>query len=495
LYIGPPSRKVGPVRETKVSIGQLICFIIHHPSSYRITHPMDSTIERLADYAAGLRYEDLPRDAVHECKRRLIDTLGCLAGAFEAGPAVIARALARRSRSDPPARILGTQEPTSPELAAFANGVALRYLDYNDAYFMKSSGHPSDAFAAVLATADATRAGGRSVVTAAAAAYEAYCGLSDAVSREQGWDHSVQAVIGCAVGAGKLLGLEREALGNAIALAVVPNMALEQTRTGELSMWKGCAGANAARNGVFAAQLAREGLTGPEQAIEGKWGLWHALGRFEWQPFGGRGAPFRITQTHIKYYPAVVHAQTAITVAAELHGTIDPEDIEAIAIDTYWVAQRYTDRNDPNWRPATRETADHSIPYCVAAALLDGAVTEASFSGERLRDPRIATLIERTSIREDPAFSRLHPQEWPCRIELTLRGGKKKVAEARYFKGHAKRPLSDEEVERKFLALAGKALGPEQARTVLAKAWALERLAGIGELLDLIRIEKRGRER
>jgi 2-methylcitrate dehydratase len=159
------------------------------------------------------------------------------------------------------------------------------------------------------------------------------------------------------------------------------------------------------------------------------------------------------------------------------------------------VAQRYTDRNDPNWRPATRETADHSIPYCVAAALLDGAVTEASFSGERLRDPRIATLIERTSIREDPAFSRLHPQEWPCRIELTLRGGKKKVAEARYFKGHAKRPLSDEEVERKFLALAGKALGPEQARTVLAKAWALERLAGIGELLDLIRIEKRGRER
>jgi 2-methylcitrate dehydratase len=456
---------------------------------------MDATIERLADYAAGLRYEDLPRDAVHECKRRLIDTLGCLAGGFAAGPAVIARAIARRSRSDPAARILGTQEPTSPELAAFANGVALRYLDYNDAYFMKSSGHPSDAFAAVLAAADAARASGRSAVTAAAAAYEAYCGLSDAVSREQGWDHSVQAVIGCAVGAGKLFGLEREAMGNAIALAVVPNMALEQTRTGELSMWKGCAGANAARNGVFAAQLAREGLTGPEQAIEGRWGLWHALGRFEWQPFGGRGAPFRITQTHIKYYPAVVHAQTAITVAAELHGAIDPEDIEAIAIDTYWVAQRYTDRDDPTWRPATRETADHSIPYCIAAALLDGAISEASFSEKRLRDRRIAALIARTTIREDPAFSRLHPREWPCRIELTLRGGKKKVAEARYFKGHAKRPLTDGELEKKFRSLAEPALGKKHANAVLLKAWELEKLPDVRELLGLIRIEKRRRER
>jgi len=448
---------------------------------------MDSMIERLAEYAAGLRYQDLPREAVHECKRRLIDTLGCLVGGFDAEPSVIARALARRNRGIPPARILGTQEPSSPELAAFANGVMLRYLDYNDAYFMKASGHPSDTFAAVLAAADAVRADGRSVVTAAAAAYEAYCGLSDAVRREQGWDHSVQAVIGAAVAAGKLLGLDGEQMGNAISLAVIPNMALEQTRTGELAMWKGCAGANAARNGVFAAQLAREGLTGPEQAIEGKWGLWHALGRFEWQPFGGRGGAFRVTQTHIKYYPAVVHSQTAITVAAELHGAVDPKDIEAITIDTYWVAQRYADRNNPTWHPATRETADHSIPYCVAAALIDGGISAESFTGERIRDRRLTALIERTSIREDPSFTKAHPAEWPCRIELTLRGGKKKVAEARYFKGHAKRPLSDQEIELKFRTLAEKALGKKQADAVLATAWKLEQLSDIGELLELLK--------
>ena len=448
---------------------------------------MDPMIEQLAEYAVGLRYKELTPEAVHECKRRLIDTLGCLAGGFGARPSVIARALARRGRGDPSARILGTQERSTPELAAFANGVMMRYLDFNDATFGKSSGHPSDIFAAVLAVADAVRADGRSVITASALAYEVFCNLSESVAREQGWDHPVYGVIADATGAGKLLGLSHEKMGNAIALAVIPNMALEQTRTGELSMWKGCAAANAARNGIFAAQLAQEGMSGPAQAIEGKWGLWRPLGRFQWQPFGGRGGPFRVTQTHIKYFPAVVHAQTPITVALELHGKAKPEEIEAIAIETYWVAERYVDRNNALWHPATRETADHSIPYCVAAALLNGAVTEVSFSARHIRDSRISALIEHTTIRENPGFTRLHPQEWPCRIELTLRGGKRETAEARYFKGHARRPLSDDEVERKFRALAEPLLGRRGADAVLAKAWKLEKLSDIGELLGLLK--------
>jgi 2-methylcitrate dehydratase len=452
---------------------------------------MDSMIEQLAEYAVGLRYNELTPEAVHECKRRLIDTLGCLAGGFGARPSVIARALARRSRGDPSARVLGTQERSTPELAAFANGVMLRYLDFNDAYFGKTAGHPSDIFAAVLAEADALHADGRGVLTASTLAYEVFCNFAESVQREQGWDHAVFGVIASAVGAGKLLGLARAKMGNAIALAAIPNMALEQTRTGELSMWKGCAAANAARNGVFAAQLAKEGLTGPAQAIEGKWGLWHPLGKFRWQPFGGRGGPFRVTQTHIKYFPAVVHAQTPITVALELHGKAGPGQIEAIAIETYWVAERYEDRGNALWHPGTRETADHSIPYCVAAALLDGAVTEASFSPRRIGDPRTAALIERTTVREDALFSRRHPHEWPCRIELALRGGRKLTAEAAYFKGHAQRPLSDAELERKFRGLAENALGKKGADTVLATAWRLEKLADVGELLRLLKFRGR----
>ncbi|MGH8634184.1 MAG: MmgE/PrpD family protein, partial [Burkholderiales bacterium] len=206
---------------------------------------MDSMIEQLAEYAAGLRYQDLTPEAVHECKRRLIDTLGCLAGGFGARPSFIARTVARRGRGDPSARILGTQERSTPELAAFANGVMMRYLDFNDATFGKSAGHPSDIFAAVLAAADAVHADGRSAITASALAYEVFCNLSESVQREQGWDHPVFGVIANAVGAGKVLGLSRAKMGNAIALAVIPNMALEQTRTGELSMWKGCAAAAA----------------------------------------------------------------------------------------------------------------------------------------------------------------------------------------------------------------------------------------------------------
>lgn len=456
---------------------------------------MDSMIEQLSEYAVGLRYRDLSAEAVHECKRRLIDTLGCLAGAFDAEPSVIARTLARRGRCEPSARILGTQERSSPELAAFANGVMMRYLDFNDATFGKSAGHPSDIFAATLATADALHADGRGAITASALAYEVFCNLSESVAREQGWDHTVFGVIADAVGAGKLLGLTRAKMGNAIALATIPNMALEQTRTGELSMWKGCAAANAARNGVFAAQLAREGLTGPEQAIEGKWGLWHPLGRFRWQPFGGRGGPFSVTQTHIKYFPAVVHAQTPITVALELHGQVEADEIEAIAIETYWVAERYVDRSNALWHPATRETADHSIPYCVVAALLDGGISERSFSAKRIQDSRIATLMERTTIRENPAFTRSHPGEWPCRIEVTLRGEKKKSAEATYFKGHARRPLTDAELELKFRALAEKALEKKRADAVLAAAWKLEKLSDVGELLKLLKFGKRSPRR
>ena len=448
---------------------------------------MDRTIEQLADYATGLRYEDLPPEAVHECKRRLIDTLGCLVAAFDAGPSVIARALARRSIGNPPARILGTQEPSTVELAAFANGTMLRYLDFNDAYFGKSSGHPSDNFAAVLAPADALHASGRSVITASALAYEVFCNFDEVVPRELGWDYTIYGVIASAAAAGKVMGLARDVIGNAIALAAVANLTLDETRRGELAMWKGCAAANAARNGVFAAQLAAEGMTGPELAIEGKWGLWHALGRFEWAPFGGRGAPFRVTQTHLKYYPAVVHAQTPITAAVELHGAMPPQDIESIAIESYWVANRYTDRASPLWRPGTRETADHSLPYCVVAAMLDGDITAESFSERRIKDSVLSGLLERTTIAENPEFTRLHPAEWPCRIVVTGRNGERRVAEARHFKGHAKRPLTDAEIERKFRALTAGRLTTAQVDVILATAWRLEQLADIGELLSLIR--------
>ena len=450
---------------------------------------MDKSINALSRYAAKLRFEDLPAAAVHETKRRLIDTIGCALGGVHAEPSRMARAIARRCVGKPGARILGTQERSTPQEAAFANGVMMRYLDYNDVYFVKSTGHPSDAIAATLATADSVRADGKSVLTAIALSFEPYCNLSETLPRELGWDMCVYGVLAGAVGSAKILGLPEPQIAQAISLAITPNLALEQTRLGELSIWKGGAAPNAARNAVFAALLAQEGFTGPGEAIEGRWGLWHKVGRFEWAPFGSADTPFRVTRTHLKNYPAVLHAQSPITAAVELHGQVAVDDIEKVTIESYWVANRYLDRNSPDWNPGTRETADHSIPYIVAAVLMDGFVSEATFDDAHLRDPRLRSLIAKMTIRETAEFTAMYPDGCPCRIEVLSRTGERKSATARYFKGHAKNPLSDGELEAKFLRLAEGVIERARAQSMLEKLWQCEELADIGEVLDLFVVD------
>ena len=447
---------------------------------------MDKNTEALARYAADFRYEDMPAEVVHETKRKLIDTLGCALGAFNAEPCRIARAVARRSVGNPPARILGTQDKSTPEQAAFANGAMVRCQDYNDSYLSSASCHPSDAWSAVLAVGDAMHASGKAVIAGAALAYEGSCNFADAMPREQGWDNVFYDVVGSALGCAKVLGLNQEQMTHTIAFAIVPNVTLEQTRLGELSMWKGCAGANAARNGAFAAILAHEGMTGPQDVIEGKWGLWNLLGcEFQWAPFGGRGGPYRITRTHIKYYPGVVHAQSPISAALQLHPQINADDVASVVIESYWVAKRYTNRDTHLWHPATSETADHSIPYLVAAALIDGDITAATLAEERLRDPKLQRLMAKISIQQNAEFEKAYPAEMQCRIVVTTKGGESKSAHVRHFKGHIRSPLTDAEVEAKFRTLTEHVVDARQADAIIAKAWQLDKLDDIGEVLAL----------
>ncbi len=454
---------------------------------------MDKTTEFLAEYATRLRFDQLPAEVVHDTKRKLIDTLGCAIGAFDEAPCRIARALARRSVGNPPARVFGTQEMSTPEHAAFANGVMVRVQDYNDSYLARASCHPSDTIPGLLALADALQRDGESVITATVLAYEVACNFADVLLREQGFDNTFFGVMGTAVAGAKLLGLTAEQTQHAISIAITPNITLAQTRLGELSMWKGCAAANGVRNGVFAAVAAQHGLTGPDQPIEGRWGLKNVLGDFQWAPFGGQGGPFRITKTHLKYFPAVVHAQSPVSAALELHGKVDVHDIEAITVDTYWVAKRYSDPNraEPLWHPRTRETADHSIPYLVAAALLDGDVTEASFTPERIADARLGDLMRRIVMREKPEFTAAYPDGWPCRIELSMKNGEHQVADVKFFKGHAMKPLTDAEVETKFRALTQGLLDETRAAALLDKLWHLEDVANVRTVLELLEVKTR----
>ena len=454
---------------------------------------MDQSIDQLSAYGISLNYPDIPSEVVHECKRRLIDTLGCAMGAFTAEPSRIARAIARRTTSDPSARILGTPHKSSPELAAFANGVMVRYLDFNDQYRkVKGGGHPSDTMAAVLAMGDALHASGKAVITAVILAYEVFCNFSEVLYfTEKGFDDATHCAFASAVGAGKILGLSKASMAHAIALSIVPNMALRATRRGELSMWKGCAAGNACRNGIFASLLAAEGLTGPLNAIEEKeGGLWSLLGSFEWEPFGGQGGPFRIALTNLKYFPSEYHSQAAIAAALQLRDKVEIDAIESITVDTYWMAWNGIGSEPEKWHPATRETADHSLPYIVAAALVDGSIEPATFSEERIRDPRLRALIQKVTVRENPEFTKQYPNLVPCRIEVVSSGGGRQVAGVSYPRGHAKNPMTDAEIEDKFCRLCSGSLTPTQTQAVLASLWALDQVNDVGQVLELFAVSE-----
>jgi 2-methylcitrate dehydratase len=448
---------------------------------------MDRTTELLSSYACRLTYQDLPPEVVHQVKRTLIDTFGCALGGFSAEPSAIARHLASRVNSSLPSRILGTRDHSAPDMAGFANGVMVRYLDCNDSYFSPGGGHPSDMIPAILAMADPLGCDGQTVITAIALAYEVFCRLSDqVVTGDLGWDQGMFSVISAACGAGKVMGLDRLKMSHALSLAVVPNLPLGVTRVGELSMWKGCAAACATRAGIFAAQLAQEGMTGPAEPFDGPRGLWdQAVGQPVPLPdLGGGREPFRITATSFKFFPSQIHTQAPIGLALELRNQVAAGDIAAIRIRSYRSAVRSAATDPQKWDPQTRETADHSIPFLVATAFEDGAVSPASFTPERIHSPVIRRLMSKLTIAEDAEFTKVFPDEMRCWMEVTNTSCRRFTAETTFPKGHRQNPLSDAELDSKLRHLAAGTLPESQCQATLAHLWSLEHATSLRQLFD-----------
>ncbi|HEY8506274.1 MAG TPA: MmgE/PrpD family protein [Gemmataceae bacterium] len=449
---------------------------------------------RFAGYAARLRFETLPPAVVHEVKRRFIDSFATAVGAMPAEAYGIAKRCAGRVRATPGATLLGGGE-SSPEWATFVNGLLIRYLDYNDTYLSLEPAHPSDNLAAVLAAGEAAGADGKALITAAALAYEIQCRLCDAASlRKHGIDHVTYGAISSALAACKLFNLDADRTTHAVGIAGVANVALRQTRSGELSMWKGCAFANAARNGVFAALLAAEGMTGPAPIFEGELGFMNLVTRerFTVAPLGGEEIagggtqPFMITQTYIKFWPAEYHSQSAIDAVLQLRPEVgDLGAVESIDVHTFDAAVDIIGKDPEKWRPRTRETADHSLPYCVAVALVDGEVTLAQFEPARFTDPAVLEMTAKVKVHRDAALSARYPRGIPNRITVTLSGGRKLVREVEFPRGHAQNPMTDAEVEQKFRTLVEPRYGKERADQILAKCWKLEELSNVTELLRL----------
>ncbi|HYC47169.1 MAG TPA: MmgE/PrpD family protein [Burkholderiales bacterium] len=443
----------------------------------------DATTRRLADFAMAARYEALPTSAVHACKLRLIDTFASALGAYDEPLSDMARKVAGRNRGDAQARVWGSAIRTTPEAAAFANGVMTRLLDISDTYTGASRGHPSDMNSGVIAVAEAVKADGKSLINALVLAYDVYCSFADAIDwNERGWDQPIYSILGCVTGIGTLLKLTPAQMTNAIALALAPNMALVQSRRGHLSSWKGCAGANASRNAVFAAELAKDGFTGPTALFDGDGGVFQVLGtRFEWNPPKARHL---IEDTHIKGLPVCYHGQSAVWAAIELHENVDASRIESVEVDTYKTGVVMMGGDPSRWAPKTRETADHSLPYCVSVALLDGKVVNESFADARLHDPAIANLMRKVKVREDEALTRAYPNASPGRVTVRTTSGETHVKELEYPRGHAKSPMRDTDVETKFFDLARPRLGEAQCESLLEAVRNLERSADVAR--DLI---------
>jgi 2-methylcitrate dehydratase len=254
-------------------------------------------------------------------------------------------------------------------------------------------------------------------------------------------------------------------------------------------MWKGCAFANAARNGVFAAVLAGDGLTGPAPIFEGELGLEKLILHepIKLAPLGGNGRPFMINQTYIKFWPAEYHSQSAIDAALQLRSEIgDPSKIASIDIHTFNAAVDIIGKDPEKWRPQTRETADHSLPYCTAAAIVDGDITDAQFEYSRFTDPSLLAVVAKIKLHRDAALNERYPRGIPNRLTVKLTDGRTLVKEVEFPRGHAQNPMTDAEVEKKFRAAVESRYKKAAADKILAACWDLEKLKQAGDLVRLV---------
>ncbi|HZY47500.1 MAG TPA: MmgE/PrpD family protein [Candidatus Bathyarchaeia archaeon] len=447
--------------------------------------------DQLSEYAFSLKYGDIPENIIHESKKRIIDALGCGIGAFNADPIKYSRNIAEKAHVKDGSTLLGTRKKSTPDLASFTNGIMVRYFDYNDTYLSKEPAHPSDNLGACFSVADAENATGKDLLLSVALAFEIQCRLCDAADiRHRGWDHVCYGLVSTALASGRLMDLNPKQLTQAVNLSLNSHIAMRQVRAGELSMWKGCSFANAGRNGVFSALLAREGMTGPSPIFEGEMGFFKQVsGPFtiNTEEFGGRNGKFKIGETYLKYFPAEIHSQTAIWAALEARKEIEnPNDIQSVEIASHEAGYTILGKDPQKWAPETKETADHSLPYIVAMALLEGKIDNSTYGPKKFKDPKILDFLKKITVIEDKDLTAMYPEAVANRVTVKLSSGKIISKQVNYHKGHPKNPMSDEDVEKKFRTLTRKQLSETQTKRALETLWNLEKVKVVSKVFSTL---------
>lgn len=453
-------------------------------------------VEELATFVARASYDDLSAEARRQLKARVLDSLACALGALEGEPVGYIRAQLDDFGGKPHCALIGGGR-TAPDRAAFYNGALVRYLDFNDTFLAPGETcHPSDNLGAVLAAAEYAGRSGRDLMVALAVAYQVQGRLSEvAPVRAKGFDHTTQGSYAAAAGVAKALGLDQVRTAHAIAIAGTAFNALRVTRTGALSHWKGLAYPNTAFGATHAAFLAMRGVTGPLGVFEGNKGFMDAIsGRFhiDWS----REDLELVTKTILKKYNAEVHSQSAVEAVEELRTEhqFDPADVEEVEVEIFDVAYHIIGGGEEGDKTVvrTKEEADHSLPYIVAAMILDGQVMPEQYRPERISRQDVQSLLRKVKVRPRDDFSRRFPAEMPCRVVIRLRDGRVLQKEKADYEGFHTRPMGWPALVRKFERLAAPYADPALRREIVAAVENLDAIR-VSDLTALL--ERTGRKR
>lgn len=454
--------------------------------------------EELAAFAARASWDDLSKEAREALKIRILDALGCAIGAIDTEPVRAVHAQVEEFGGRPLCTLIGGGR-SAPDRAALYNGTLVRYLDFNDSYLAPGETcHPSDSLGAVLAAAEYRGAPGRDLLAAMAVAYQIHGRLSDeAPVRARGFDHSTQMAFAAAAGSARALGLDEEATANAIAIAGTTGIDLRVTRTGRLSNWKGLAAAHAGLDALNATFLALGGITGPREVFEGNKGFMDSVsGPFaiDWTSEDME----RVTRTILKKYNAEIHSQSALEALLELRGQngFAGEEIEAIELDVFDVAYHIIGGGEEGEKVMvrTKEEADHSLPYLLAVAALDGEVMPEQYASTRIVRSDVQTLLRRVTVRPSDELSRRFPDEHPCRLRIRLRDGRTFARDQRDYEGFYTRPMSWEKVVDKFDRLASSHADSDLRKELADAVGSLEDVEVHDLTAVLARVEGPGKE-
>jgi 2-methylcitrate dehydratase len=451
----------------------------------------------MSRWAADLEYGQIGERAVHEAKRYLLDSLGCAYGGYRQEDARHALDVLDEIAGPGAATILGSGRKTDVVSAALANALMVRVMDYNDIYWQQDPSHPSDIIPAALACCERQGTGGEELIVGIVLGHEFEMRLCEAAFpgiRERGWHHATLTAFVAPIVAGRALRLPWEKIQHAIGISASHHCTLGAVTAGKLTMMKNTVDPMATQAGVMGALLAEKGYSGPEHVIDGKEGLVHCMGP-EWRLellTEGLGESWRIERCGMKAFPteALTHAPISAVLKLIQENDLQPEDIERVHIRS--LARAADILADPSkYDPHTKETADHSLPYVIAAAIVERQVTPAQFEPNKIMDPRIRGQLEKVEVTADPDIEAAFPELQRVIVTITTTRGDELTEQLDYPKGDPRNPLTDQEIEEKFDALAAPVLS-DGARTQLKEAvWKLDKLDSVSALMDMCKADVR----